>query len=530
MSYLGYNETRQYNANLQLTRLSASTGVSVATDFEYRFSATQNNGKITQMKDWVTGEEVTYAYDALNRLASAVTTGPEWGQSYAFDGFGNLLSQTVIKGTAPMMSVIVDPLTNRVVGTSYDANGNNTSVGSYDIENRLISANGATYGYAPDNKRVWKKPDANPANEEFYFWAGNQRLGTYKSTNPGTAGFTTASTNLYFGARLIQAAGTAILVDRLGSNVTGGKRYFPFGQEKPSATANNVEKFTGYYRDAETGLDYADQRYHNPGTGRFLTADPIGDGLNWYAYADGDPINVVDPTGLLSQHYVICPAYWRLTTMRQEECDDLLEREGRPLDYQGRDPNLGMDQGPMLPPPEPDLEGIWFGQVYTVLWPLIEAGLVSSWGGDYGSQTVRLQLTPLGAALGVGAVVWCRANPEACSLVIAGTITSLYVAWTNLQQLVDHVFESRTTGAFPTVEDIRKNCTLVSSTTVPSTRRGNRGGTSTEEVYNCPTGTYTIHTVRGSNGGIIDEHVRPGTTKYGTQLGLPFPPGPGQNR
>jgi len=99
--------------------------------------------------------------------------------------------------------------------------------------------------------------------------------------------FTTASTNVYFGGRLIQAHGTAILVDRLGLNVTAGKRYFPYGQEKPSATTNNIEKFTGYFRDAETGLDYADQRDHNPGTGRFTTPDPTGAGLNWYAYVGG---------------------------------------------------------------------------------------------------------------------------------------------------------------------------------------------------------------------------------------------------
>jgi RHS repeat-associated protein len=93
--------------------------------------------------------------------------------------------------------------------------------------------------------------------------------------------------------------------DRLGSI---GK-FYPYGQEKPSATANGTEKFTGYFRDAETGLDYADQRYHNPGTGRFLTPDPyraMSTGAadsktpgswNKYAYAQGDPINGIDPTG-----------------------------------------------------------------------------------------------------------------------------------------------------------------------------------------------------------------------------------------
>jgi RHS repeat-associated protein len=123
---------------------------------------------------------------------------------------------------------------------------------------------------------------------------GNQRIGTYAWSG---SYFTTISTNVYFGGRLIQAAGSAVPVDRLGSNVTGGKRYFPYGQEKPSATANNVEKVTGYFRDAETGLDYADQRYHQPGFGRFITPDPIGSELNHYAYVGGDPVNFVDPSG-----------------------------------------------------------------------------------------------------------------------------------------------------------------------------------------------------------------------------------------
>jgi RHS repeat-associated protein len=301
MSYLGYNETRQYNNRLQMTRLTTSNGVNTQTDFEYRFpTAGSNNGQLYQMKDWVTGEEVTYAYDALQRLASATTTGPEWGQAYGYDGFGNLLSQTVTKGTAPYMSVSVNPANNRVTGTSYDNNGNDLTFGSYDVSNRLKQAGSMQYGYDPGNKRVWKNPGTGVANEEFTFWAGNQRLGTYKSTNPGTAAFTVASTNLYFGGRLIQANGTAILIDRLGSNVMGGKRYFPYGQEKPSATTNNVEKFTGYFRDSETGLDYADQRFHNPGTGRFTTPDPLGSGLNYYAYVDGDPANKIDPRGLLT--------------------------------------------------------------------------------------------------------------------------------------------------------------------------------------------------------------------------------------
>ncbi|WP_417926398.1 RHS repeat-associated core domain-containing protein [Desulfomicrobium orale] len=52
--------------------------------------------------------------------------------------------------------------------------------------------------------------------------------------------------------------------------------------------------------DAETGLHYNWNRYYNPKTGRYITADPIGlaGGMNVYAYAGGNPVNAVDVEGL----------------------------------------------------------------------------------------------------------------------------------------------------------------------------------------------------------------------------------------
>ena len=93
---------------------------------QYAYSATQNNGKITSETDVVSGEQVTYTYDSLNRLASATSSvNPGWGQSYTYDGFGNLTNQTVTKGTAPALNVSYDPATNRRTGGECaDANGN----------------------------------------------------------------------------------------------------------------------------------------------------------------------------------------------------------------------------------------------------------------------------------------------------------------------------------------------------------------------------------------------------------------------
>jgi RHS repeat-associated protein len=60
---------------------------------------------------------------------------------------------------------------------------------------------------------------------------------------------------------------------------------------------------SGEQYDPDLGLYYLRARYYNPLTGRFMSRDPE-DGkltdpksLHKYLYADGDPVNVIDPRG-----------------------------------------------------------------------------------------------------------------------------------------------------------------------------------------------------------------------------------------
>ena len=81
--------------------------------------------------------------------------------------------------------------------------------------------------------------------------------------------------------------------------------YDPFGKATVDV-ASTVElnvRFPGQYYDAETGLHYNYFRYYDPETGRYITSDPLGiiegQDLNLYAYVGNDPVNWIDPLGLL---------------------------------------------------------------------------------------------------------------------------------------------------------------------------------------------------------------------------------------
>ena len=83
------------------------------------------------------------------------------------------------------------------------------------------------------------------------------------------------------------------------------------GQHDPAGFGGQF----GYYTDVETGLLCLTHRYYDPGTGKFLTRDPIGysGGMNLYGFAEGNPVNESDPNGTSVLSFVLEQGAKRLT-------------------------------------------------------------------------------------------------------------------------------------------------------------------------------------------------------------------------
>jgi RHS repeat-associated protein len=250
----------------------------------------------------------------------------------------------------------------------------------YDEANRVVSAtptSGGTeyYGYAPDNKRVYRlTPVAGGGwteNWTFYGAQGEklvtnmQLAGPYEVYNPQgvQTGWSCAfqpggQSAIWFAGKMIYDGG-AMYQDRLGTNRSGGARFRPYGDEITS-TGNDRVKFGTYTRDSLSGLDYADQRFYASSYGRFNTPDPYaGSGgpqspasWNRYSYTRGDPVNSHDPHGLRDCDPAINPEDCCLPTASQ-----LFRASALFIESGCMDP--GPDPGPQPPappaPPGPDL-------------------------------------------------------------------------------------------------------------------------------------------------------------------------------
>ena len=80
--------------------------------------------------------------------------------------------------------------------------------------------------------------------------------------------------------------------NRVGDFFSQGRK--PAGLNGP---ANPTSAGKNPYCHYETASGNPEARYYNPLIRRFVNSDPARDAWNWFAYAGGNPVSYVDPTG-----------------------------------------------------------------------------------------------------------------------------------------------------------------------------------------------------------------------------------------
>ena len=383
---LGNNlwEHTKFNTRLQVEEIgigTTSTNSSVLA-LNYSYGAANNNGNVESQT--ITAPNLTltqsYTYDDLNRLKSAREVNPAtpcqkasgtndcWKQTFTYDRFGNRRIDTV--QTTPGLTTenpVLNPANNRITPQAgehyeYDAAGNLTkdqagNTSAYDAEGRQVNYNGgasvnggATYLYDGEGKRVQKV--AGVVVTVFVYDAMGRLVAEYSSAAAEANGtqYVTADT-----------LGSPRVVTGGDGSVTGRHDYRPFGEEIGAgeggrhtvtgyaASDDLKQKFTGYERDMETGLDYAQARYFASRQGRFTSPDPLlasGRSIrpqtwNRYTYALNNPLRFIDPSGL-SPTANITPKY---------QSDDHVEQQRQQQQQQPPPASPLPPPSGQLPPP-----------------------------------------------------------------------------------------------------------------------------------------------------------------------------------
>jgi len=317
-----------------------------------------------------------FGYDAVYRLTGATYPAnldlPS-SESFGYDAAGNRDDDP--SNPTPWAYDSDNRLTKSpgLSARCYDADGNQTSTRSsgdcatgtiaqsfgWDAQNRMTSfsegSTSASYAYDPFGRRIEKTVNGTTT---FYLWDGDRLLAEYDGSGnrqvryayvPGFApvqvAYKNGASESIYDVHSDHLDTPRMLTASPGQTVSWRASYEAFGRAHVSTDPDGSSvtpdpqiqfnlRFPGQYFDAESGLHYNRFRYYDASTGRYISADPIGQfalltgggrrlgaasqaapsilaapGSRWalglangnpYWYAAGNPLVSLDPLGLIS--------------------------------------------------------------------------------------------------------------------------------------------------------------------------------------------------------------------------------------
>jgi RHS repeat-associated protein len=332
-----------YNARLQLSSLDLTKSGTQIQHFDYKYGVfdpvantldeTKNNGQVAQIegligtvKQW----QQRFTYDNIGRLTTAREKRGDNNQqsylvNYDYDAYGNRYQYSAQNGGNPFPQVFVEAghistANNRfTANVTYDNAGNITTDAKFRNKQYLYDAN---------NRLRWSANLDNSGAETSVYDGTGQRLATIANGDITSISVYDATGNLVAEYGQSTSNGTQYIVnDHQGSprvitsaagTVISRHDYLPFGEELAPGIgmrtsgqgyggADGIEKkYAGMETDS-TGMAHTLWRKYDQLAGRWTTTDPYGGSMavadpqsfNRYTYVNNDPVNAVDPTGMM---------------------------------------------------------------------------------------------------------------------------------------------------------------------------------------------------------------------------------------
>ncbi|MEU8470574.1 RHS repeat-associated core domain-containing protein [Streptomyces sp. NPDC029006] len=375
------------------------TLVDLGYTYGYGTDGKTDGSKIRTSTDNVTGRKRTYDYDGAGRFSyakeeKAGSITDSW--QYCYDLAGNLTSQGTDPGCPRGTTYTYNDAQELTAksstsgGWSYDPIGNETAGASADDYLRTaetwtdhsqmssITVNGKTYagqyGSTDQSERI-KLGDTvfhnGPLGLSAKTTAGAD-MGFNREPGGTLNSMTTGGRSYYY---LTDALGSVVGLADVDGNKVDSYTYSPRGVRILAQSTEPVTqpyRFAGNYQDP-TGLYHLKARYYDANIGRFTQPDPSGQEQNPYLYAEGDPVNRIDPHGNLS---------WNGVADALGPAGDLVQA------------GVHLAQG--------DTKGLW-GDVAGVVAGGLAGGLCLGVASALAPETAGISL---GGSLGCAAISW----------------------------------------------------------------------------------------------------------------------------